>query len=225
MSTNMYARGEVEMDNVPHVDNPSISKVEAKFDSSLARRKEYLYEFSQLTVPGCSSWFSLLYFPVIFARSPKLAAIMAKLEGPEGVASLMYQLQAGNQESEEAAKEEAEKMVEALLNLYINSGVVAALILSIVYPMLLTPIEYSGQSVDYFGHNICVYSYYIYYCMITSALVLSLSLLFDSIQFYKHMSLWATSLESRVMYAAKGGVIFTITKSIAMVYLFAGAGK
>lgn len=215
---------EVEVGTVPQGESPSVTNVTHTVEAHIAKRKEFLHQFSQMEIPECSNWAALFYFPLIFAKAPKLGEIMARLEGPEGVSSLMYQLQAQAKlaDSDEAAQEQAEKMIEALLNLYINSGVVAALILSIVYPMLLTPIEYSGQSVDFFGQNICSYFYYAYYSLITMALVLSLSLLFDSIQFYKHMSLWATCLESRVLYAAKGGVFFTITKSITMVYMFAG---
>lgn len=212
---------EVEFGQVQSVDNPSLHNVSTKIDAALSKKAEYLKEFSKLTIPECPAVLGLLLFPVIFARSPKLAAVMAKLEGPEGIASLIYQLQ-HNSASEEEAKEEAEKLIEALLSMYINSGVIAALILGMVYPILLTPIEYSSQSVDYFGHDICEFLFYIYYSLITLSLALSLSLLFDSIQFYKHLGFWATSLEAKVAYAAKGGVFFTVTKSVMMVYVFAG---
>ena len=215
------SRKEVEFDQVSCMNNPSLHKVSAKTDHLLDKKSEILKEFSQLPVPECPAFLNLLLFPVLFAKSPQLGAVITRLEGPEGIATLLYQLQHRNADENEA-KEEAEKLIEALLSMYINSGVIAALILAIVYPILLTPIEYSGQSIDFFGNNVVVFLFYVYYSLITLALVLSLSLLFDSIQFYKHLGFWATSLEAKVAYAAKGGVFYIVAKSVAMVYVFAG---
>lgn len=220
----MSSRKEVELDQVPSMNNPAMRNklLTTKIDSALENKSEYLKEFSQMSIPECPSFLSLLLFPVLFAKSPRLGAVMAKLEGPEGIATLLYQLQ-HSRANEEESKEEAEKLIDALLSMYINSGVIAALILGIVYPTLLTPIEYSGQSIDFFGRDVVAIFFYIYYSMITLALVLALSLLFDSVQFYKHLGFWATSLEAKVAYAKKGGVLYTVSKSIAMVFVFAGA--
>jgi hypothetical protein len=119
-----------------------------------------------------------------------------------------------------ASEDKYRDMVDQALNLMVNSGVVGALIFSVLYGILFTYPE-SSDSLKFFGYYGFWTVFYIYYTFILAALVNSMALIYHSARMYLHLSMWMPTLELKVWYITKISLVPIIEMSMSSV-VFSG---
>lgn len=141
------------------------------------------------------------------------------LGGIEGIAPLMVLAQLGDKDGiigpDKIKEYEAacEKLVEATLNFNLNIGVVAALILSIFYPLASTLVSDEDNQDNFSGNLIYILQVAGYICcqiVVTSAI----SQLFICGRMYTHIAFWMPNLRSKVWYISTRGQGITLALAI-----------
>ena len=99
------------------------------------------------------------------------------------------------------------RLVEQTLNLFINTGVVGALIMSILYEVALTPWPYSDDSIDFFGEDILLSFNITFMIFLYAALFFSIWVLFMTIHYYLILTIWLPTLELKLWYVTKADVV------------------
>lgn len=100
----------------------------------------------------------------------------------------------------ESTEDFALRMIEQNLNFLINTGVVGALLLSVLFPVALTPLVASNESIAYFGDR-AIYGLLIsYFFFIYSSLFFSIWITFITIHYYLHITIWMPTLDLKLWY-------------------------
>lgn len=121
------------------------------------------------------------------------------------------------QESEDLRKE----AVEQSLNLFTAVGVVAGLLISVLFSVALTPLSPSDESSQYFAKDTLTSFTYIYYFGIYMALALSLFAVYSSINMYIHLSTWMADLNMKTWYLNNVSMMPLIASAAVAVYCLA----
>ena len=100
----------------------------------------------------------------------------------------------------EMTEDYALRQVEQTLNFLINSGVVGALLFSVLFPVALTPLVPSDESVTFFGDRAIFGMLMTYFFFIYSSLFFSIWITFVTIHYYLHISIWMPTLELKLWY-------------------------
>jgi hypothetical protein len=127
--------------------------------------------------------------------------------GPEKIAVMIQRIDIDTNadgsitEAEYQQNEKSQlKVVDACLAQLLNTGIVAGLTLTVFYPMAMSKLEPSEDSLAYFGHTVTdvfTYAYYIfmYYCVVESVI-----LVYKSARAYLHLSMWMSCLDMKLWY-------------------------
>lgn len=134
---------------------------------------------------------------------------MILLGGTERVSALVgeYRLNSSpdgkgelDEEMLETHRDDVNQIIEQTLNFLINAGVVGALLLSVLFPVALTPLVPSDESVLFFGDNLTYGILITYFVFVYSSLFFSLWITFMTIHYYLHITLWMPTLELKLWY-------------------------
>ena len=82
----------------------------------------------------------------------------------------------------------------------INSGVVGALLVSVIFPVALTPIVASDESVIFFGESGIFGLLMTYFFFLYMSLFFSIWITYMTIHYYLHITLWMPTLELKLWY-------------------------
>ena len=115
---------------------------------------------------------------------------------------------------EETSKENVEKT----LGLLLNSGVVGALILSMLYSLTFTTVTYQDKSVEFFGERLCDFFYYVMMILINLATASSFILIFFSTRVYTHLAFWLCTTSAKLKYMSE--VKLSLVAGLAMIIMF-----
>ncbi len=130
-----------------------------------------------------------------------------RLGGPEKLAVMLQRMDidtnADGSITDEEYKENEKsqlKVIDACLAQLLNTGIVAGLTLTVFYPMAMSKLEPSEDSLSYFGAvvtDVFTYAYYVfmYYCVVESVI-----LVFKSARAYLHLSMWMSCLDMKIWY-------------------------
>jgi hypothetical protein len=141
---------------------------------------------------------------------------MAKLGGIEKISYLVSEVEfehqkelkllAGEkmtQDDEIAEVERKYRLVDFSLNFLINSGVVGALLLSVLFPLVLTPLIYSDDSQEFFGDTNLIAFSYVYFFLMYFSLFCSIWLTFMTIHYYLHITIWMPTIDMKMWYVTE----------------------
>jgi hypothetical protein len=164
---------------------------EAKFPSGNAKRDILL-------------WLSLPWPTTNVAKS-KVWDYHLRLGGMEKICVMVQKLQLdndgdGNLSSEELENESSVKVVERTLSYILNTGVVGALIFSVLFSSLQTPLSVSQNSSDFFDENLIFALSGTYYCSVYVSLSCSLWLIFNFVQQCTFLTAWFPNTELQLWY-------------------------
>lgn len=139
---------------------------------------------------------------------------LALLGGPEKVSFMVseYEVDAdgdGNITEEEMQEKEEHclRLVEQALNFLINSGVVGALLLSVLFPQVLIPLVPSDDSLQFFGDSYIMGFYYTYVFFMYFGLFCSIWITFMTIHYYLHITIWMPTTELKMWYVTELNVL------------------
>lgn len=121
----------------------------------------------------------------------------------------------------EIYREESKAVIENALNQYLNNGVVAALILSIVVPLALQPVDVGDECNDRFGADACHIFQILSFITVQIIFTSSLVLLYLSTVSYKQLSFWMPDLTSQLWFINEAKLTFSFTAIGTMVLLLA----
>lgn len=179
------------------------------------------------------STFMGFYVPFAFTRykAPlKLyasdAETFAKLGCSEGIATKLNTLvmldknHDGNftdDEQREATSEEVATITNAYLSLFQNVGVIAALMISVIFPLTIANgLTISQKTIDFFGYSCAQAFYYIFLILVNVIVIASLYVIFIAIHMYKHLSFWMSTPKAQLSWIGKSNmriVAFIVTGS------------
>jgi len=176
----------------------------AEQEQELEQIRNDLHMWSRQPFPPLGDTGFLLW-PKLKLFHKDFFASMCKVGGVVGAANKIYLLRVhGTSDDMEKAKEMGEQLINDVLSLFINLGVVGALIITVIYPLLVSEINLSDKTIRFFGNEDVVLAiYYVYYALLMMSAAISLSIIFESVTFYKHLSFWMTSQEAKLQYIAK----------------------
>lgn len=97
-----------------------------------------------------------------------------------------------------AQEEYCLRLIEQSLNFLINSGVVGALLLSVLFPIALTPIPTSDESLEFFGEAAVDGLNYTYFSFLYTSLFFSVWITFMTLHYYLHLTMWMPTLEMKM---------------------------
>jgi hypothetical protein len=103
----------------------------------------------------------------------------------------------------EKFEETTKESVEKTLGLLLNSGVVGALILSMLFGLSFNSVTYATPSVNFFGNGLCDVIYYLMFIAITISTFGSLLLIFASLRIYTHLAFWLCTTKSKLKYLSE----------------------
>jgi hypothetical protein len=122
--------------------------------------------------------------------------------GPEAVSTelrtLMMDADGSGDITEEELDATAESVTSSINTLLMNMGVVGALLLSIVMPLVFTPLEPAESTIEFFGEITAKVFGYLYHILITLCLFLCLDVIFQTICAYKWLNFWMVSSEMKL---------------------------
>lgn len=119
----------------------------------------------------------------------------------------------------ELFQEECKHLVDNALNQYLNNGVVAALILSIVVPLASQPSELGDECIDKLGENACHIFQVFSFVAIQITFTLSLVLLYLSTVAYKQLSFWMPDLPSQLWFITNAKMTFAVSSVGSMMLM------
>jgi hypothetical protein len=113
------------------------------------------------------------------------------------------------------------QLVENVSGLLVNMGVVGALILSVFTPLVLTPMELSASSKDFFGEKLTYVFWCGYQLMIVIVVALSLLLVMFTVFHYKHLNFWMPTNDAKLWYLDTFSIVpVIITASLTLIFAF-----
>lgn len=144
---------------------------------------------------------------------------MALLGGPEKVSFLVqeYMLDEDGDgdispEEMETNEERCKTLISQALDFLINSGVVGALLLSVLFPQVFVPLIPSDDSLQFFGDTTIMTFYYFYVVNMYFSLFCSIWITFMTIHYYLHITIWMPTTELKMWYVTElnvmPGVVF-----------------
>lgn len=123
-------------------------------------------------------------------------------------------------EEEVAAKEEESKsFVDGYLNLLTNFGVTGALFFSVLFGFVVTDITPSEESVEFFGTVGAKWLKYTFLVFVNGSVMMSLLLIFRSIQIYKHLSFWMPDITAQLEYMEEVSITSIVIIANLVVWL------
>jgi hypothetical protein len=153
---------------------------------------------------------TLQWFFTVGFRSP-IVQESFDMGGFEGISNILRVLIADAKNGGIASVEERTKMVDILTNnvtsLLINFGVVGALIVSVVFPLALVPMQLSESSTEFFGNTLTYVFWIAHQILAIVVIVLSVIIIFCSIVYYKLLSFWMFDDESRLWFVQSISVV------------------
>jgi len=109
----------------------------------------------------------------------------------------------GDLSSEELENESSVKVVERTLSYIVNTGVVGALIFSVLFSSLQTPLAVSQSSSDFFDETTITVLSGIYYCSIYVSLSCSMWLIFNFVQQCTFLTAWFPNTDLQLWYLSE----------------------
>jgi hypothetical protein len=125
--------------------------------------------------------------------------------GPESVATELRTLTMDHDSSGDISREEQEaaaiSVTDSINSLLVNMGVVGALLLSIILPYALTPIEPVEATVEFFGKKWADVFGYAFHIASLVLLLICLDLIFKTLCAYKWLNFWMINAEMKLYFA------------------------
>ena len=103
--------------------------------------------------------------------------------------------------------EEQKKNVDQALNLLINCGVVAALIFSVLYNTVLSPLSASDTSIEFFGDEGITALEVLYEISVISALGFSICNIYCSVRYYLYLSVWMPTIDMQAWFLSERSTV------------------
>lgn len=116
-------------------------------------------------------------------------------------------------------KETTVRTIEDTNGLLLNTGVVAALILSVFYPLTFTPLEASSDSEDFFSGSALSSFKFLFYLLVLVTVSLSLVSFYCSVRCYTYLSFWLTRRESRMRFLEQVSLVGLAISTEIIIYL------
>ena len=149
------------------------------------------------------------------------------LGGSEGISTVLQLLCADKDKDGEVSTEEEEALAEKLSsdasNLLTNMGVIAALALSIVFPMIVAAGQPSDDSTAYFGALAVRIFELAFYLLAGVECGISLGAVYYSVRSYTIISFWMPSAQDKIWYIRDISLVPLVLAAIVMVVLAAVA--
>ena len=166
----------------------------------LAREK--LRPVAEAPTPRLGKWCGVGH---CFGSQGPLLDTIWKLGGCEGVASAVFLASLdANGDGEVGAdkllayKEKGQKLVDATLALSLNAGVIAALLLSVVFPLAVNPFDPEiSETLAFSNETAEIFLLLSYTCWLLMCCI-SLMTVFVSTRIYTFLSFWMPTLESQL---------------------------
>jgi hypothetical protein len=95
------------------------------------------------------------------------------------------------------------RLIEQTLNFLINSGVVGALLLSILFPIALLPMLPSNESVAFFGDDQILVMLVFYAVFMYTSLFFSIWVTYMTLHYYLHITIWMPTLALKMWYVCE----------------------
>lgn len=144
---------------------------------------------------------------------------LALLGGPEKVSFMVQEFKLDEDgdgdisaEEMEAHEEDCDRLISQALDFLINSGVVGALLLSVLFPQVFIPLVPSDDSLQFFGDTTIMTFYYFYVVNMYFSLFCSIWITFMTIHYYLHITIWMPTTELKMWYVTDlnvmPGVVF-----------------
>lgn len=183
------------------------------------RRKE-IANWAAVPFPKLWAWNGILMVPSLLLFHKEFTKAGDKISlGVEGQAAQLHDLAMEKaMEHDYDEKEVAETIIRGYGDLFVNFGVVGALMVSIVFPIALQPMDLADSSIDYFGFETTKALFNTFYACTILSLVIGLSIIFESITFYKHLSFWMVDTVSKLRYTKEVNLLFLVAKGTLLVY-------
>lgn len=192
------------------VEAVSDERVSRHSGTDISEARDKLRQFVDMDVHGLERaqgwWFFLWGFRLMGLR---LWKFHLQLGGMEGINVLVQLAKMDDDSDGKISATETEKFIsnsrelsEAVASLCLNSGVIAALFISILYPIAITvdmP-EASGECDDFFGGEACLAFEIIALSSVQISLCLSVKLLFVALRMYTGLAFWMPTAEARIKY-------------------------
>jgi hypothetical protein len=131
------------------------------------------------------------------------------------------------QEKEKSAKQgvqmdqdHCEKLNHDTLSMLTSFGVVSALILTILYPLVLTPFSPSEDSASYFNETTIQAFQYTYFSMMFLSLAFAAIVVVLSARMYAEFGFWLFRPDARLHYLRSGRLGFLAIVNIACLFTF-----
>uniref|UniRef100_A0A6T0EF85 Uncharacterized protein n=1 Tax=Chrysotila carterae TaxID=13221 RepID=A0A6T0EF85_CHRCT len=118
-----------------------------------------------------------------------------------------------------AHTERGQALIERSLNMHLNNGVIGALMLFIIFPLTLTPVEPSDDCRSEMGDTLCERFAIASWITLMCTFALSLVLLFMSSMAYKHLSFWMPDLTSQLWYVSNFRLSFVAATVSSMLLI------
>ena len=145
------------------------------------------------------------------------------LGGSEGISTILQLLCADKDKDGEVSTEEEEALAEKLSsdasNLLTNMGVIAALALSIVFPMIVAAGQPSDDSTAYFGALAVRIFELAFYLLAGVECGISLGAVYYSVRSYTIISFWMPSAQDKIWYIRDISLVPLVVAAIVMVVL------
>ena len=154
--------------------------------------EEPAFHYSSGGIELSDAWTYML----LLGGAEKLSGIVAEYkmnDSDDGCGKL-------TEEMLEEHKDEVNDLVEQSLNFLINAGVVGALLLSVLFPVALTPLVPSDESVVFFGEHVSLGLLITYFVFVYASLYFSIWITYMTIHYYLHITLWMPTLELKLWY-------------------------
>lgn len=144
---------------------------------------------------------------------------LALLGGPEKISFMVQEFKLdedgdGDISPEEMAahQDDCDRLVSQALDFLINSGVVGALLLSVLFPQVFIPLIPSDDSLQFFGDTTVMTFYYFYVTNMYLSLFCSLWITYMTLHYYLHITIWMPTTELKMWYVTDlnvmPGVVF-----------------
>ena len=167
----------------------------------------------------------LLYQPELALLHSSLFSKINEFGDLENLAMVLYHysISSKNGDNTEELNHLITRMLDSYQNMLTTFGVVGALIASVVYPYAFesTPGDLSEYSIEYFGPNTTLCLFYVFYSLVCTSIVLSLSVVLETVMNYKHVAFWLCKVDSKLKYMQKVSLAGIVIKCWILVIVVA----
>ena len=118
-----------------------------------------------------------------------------------------------------SSNDEIGALVDSFLSLFQNFGVIGALIISVLFPLLLGNSNISSNSQQFFGDTVVHIFYYIYLILINTVVVLSANVIFQAMTMYKHLGFWMPSSRAKLAWVRNTSVVGFVVKGQSLLVI------